>query len=146
VLASNLVLRNNELHTVRVIRVGDRVLENDNRPDDVVLDEDLVLLGLVLLVHEVARVPNHRLGPDRLPARGHPGKLSALVVDDLVDLLVEHVGPAVDSREAGEALGQLAEAVERVDVRRFAVPRHRRRVQHNTFVRLTCRAGQVAAR
>lgn len=43
------------------------------------------------------------------------------LVQDLVDVGVEHVGAAIDSRQAGEALGELAETVERVDVGGLAV-------------------------
>lgn len=45
----------------------------------------------------------------------------AVLHDDLVDGLVQHVRPAVDGRQSGETLRQLSQAVHRVQVGGFAV-------------------------
>jgi hypothetical protein len=42
--------------------------------------------------------------------------------EHLVDRVVQHEGAAVDGAQAREALGQPAQAVDRVDVRRLGVP------------------------
>lgn len=123
VLAADLVLGNDDLARVAVVRAGERVLEDADGPEHVADDLDLV--------GEVRRVAEDHLGA-RLEAHlldARHGGLDAhglvALVQHLVDVGVEHVGAAIDGRQAGEALGQLAEAVERVDVGRLAVPGHR---------------------
>lgn len=61
---------------------------------------------------------------------------AGLVVDKAADGGVEHVGPAVDGREARKALGELAEAVEGVDVRGLRVAGERLKVQLRLVDRL----------
>lgn len=91
------------------------------------------------LVGEVRRVTEDGLGlclEFHLVGARHGGldaDSPVFLVEDLVDLGVEHVGAAVDGREAGEALGQLAEAVERIDVRGLAVAGDRVAVEANAL-------------
>lgn len=128
-LAADLVLRDNELDAVAVVRVGDRVLEEADRAHDLALEEDLVFArALAARLDKVARVADDLLRLDRLAAALDADKLALVVVNDLLDRLVEHVRAAVDGGQAREALRQLAQAVQRVNVRRLAVPRHRGRV------------------
>lgn len=91
------------------------------------------------LAREVRGVTEDGLGASlklHLLNAGHGGLdadgLVALV-NQLVDVGVEHVGAAVDGRQAGKALGELAETVERVDVRRLAVASDRVAVHANAL-------------
>ena len=123
VLAANLVLGNDDLARVGVVGAGNGVLEDADGPEHVA--DDLDLVGEVRGVaedHLGARLEAHLL--DARHGGLDTNDLIALV-QHLVDVGVEHVGAAVDGRQAREALRQLAEAVERVDVRRLAVPGHR---------------------
>ncbi len=131
-LAADLRLRDDELQRVAVVRAGDGMGEDADRLEQLAHDADFVrevrrvgddLLGLGRKLHALALVATllHR-GPD-------PARLAALVVQDLLDGGVEHVRAAVDGRQPGEALRQLAQPVQRVDVRRLAVARHRVDVQ-----------------
>ena len=104
------------------------MLEDADGAQDVADDADLV--------GEVARVADDELGARlklHLGVDAAHGGLDThglvALVDDLLDVGVEHVGAAVDGAEAGEALGQLAQAVERVDVGRLAVAGHAVAVQ-----------------
>lgn len=48
----------------------------------------------------------------------------AVVIEHLVDVGVQHVGTAVDCRQTSEALGELTQTVQGVDVWRLAVAGH----------------------
>lgn len=106
--------------------------------------------GDLNLVGEVRRVAKNHLGLGLelhlgLDA-GHggldTGGLAALV-QDLVDLGVKHVRATVYGRQTSETLGQLAETVQRVDVRRLSVPGYRVSVHPNTVDSLGSLAGLV---
>lgn len=95
------------------------MLEDADSPENMTND-----LGLA---REVGRVAEDHLGLGlelHLLDTSHGGldanSLAALL-KNLVNVGVEHVSAAIDGREAGKTLGQLAKTVERVDVRRFSV-------------------------
>ena len=91
-------------------------------PDDVRLAREIARIGEDLLrlgreLHALAFfAPLLHRRPDAADF--------APFVQHLVDVRVEHVRAAVDGAQAGEALRQLAEAVQGVDVRGFAVAGH----------------------
>lgn len=127
VLSAHLVLRNDELHRVRVVRVGDGVLEDADGTHHLACLAYLVLASDT--VAEVARIADHNIGFDGLITAADADKLAGLLVDyDLIDGLVEHIGAAVDGRETRKRLGKLTKTVERVDVGRFSVACHGRGV------------------
>lgn len=126
VLATNLGLGDDELDRVAVVGLVDGVVENADGLDEVADDlglvgevggvcKDLAALGLEL--HAVT------LLAALLHSRTNAGNLAVLVFH-LVNVGVEHVCSAVNGRETGETLGQLAQAVQRVDVRRLSVASH----------------------
>lgn len=86
----------------------------------------------------------HLLGLDGLITTSHADKLAIRIGDDLVDLLVEHVGSTVDGAQTSKGLGQLAETVQRVDVRGLAVSGHRLSVQDDTVDGISGGLGDVA--
>lgn len=126
VLAADLRLRDDQLHRVAVVRLVDRVVEDADGFDQVSdhlglvrevggVRDDLAALGLEL--HAVAL----------LLAVFHGGTDAgnlAVLVFDFVDVGVEHVRAAVDGGQTGEALRQLAQTVQGVDVRRLSVTGH----------------------
>ena len=115
VLALELRGGDDDLERLGVVRVGDRVVEEADGPRDLARQRALVVLL------EVGRVAEDEGGlGDLRVALDAPG-LAVGVEEDLVDGPVEHEGAAVDGAEAGEALGQAAEAVHGVDVGRLAV-------------------------
>lgn len=120
VLAADLRLGNDELGGVAVVGTSQGVRQDADGADDVADNLGLAdevrgvtkdHLGLGLELH-LLNASHGSLDTDGLGA----------LVQDLVDVGVEHVGAAIDSRQAGEALGELAETVERVDVGGLAVP------------------------
>lgn len=130
-LASNLGLGDDQLHRVAAVGLIDGVVQNADGLEQVSGDLRLAwevgrisddLLGLGLKLHGLGLVITVLHG--RLDA----GNL-AILVKHLVNVGVQHVGTAVDGRQTSEALGQLAETVERVDVRRFSVACHRVDIQ-----------------
>lgn len=134
-----MVLGDDDLSAVRVVGTRDGVLQDADRAYDLTLLDDPHLTALRRLARaEVAGVADDLLRLDGLVAAAHADELAVRVRDDLVDRLVQHVGAAVDGAETGEGLGQLAETVERVDVRRLAVAGHGRCVQNDTLVRRPC--------
>lgn len=133
VLASNLGLGNDQLHRVAAVGLIDRVVQNTDSLEQV--------SGHLGLVREVRRIGDDLLGLGLklhglglvitvLHGRLDTGNL-AVLVKHLVDVGVQHVGTAVDGRQTSETLGQLAEAVERVDVWGFSVACHRVDIQAN---------------
>ena len=131
ILSSDLVLRNDDLSGIRVIRSGNRMLEDTDRPDDLLLfdNPNLAVLALVTSRAKVARITNDHLGLDRLALARHANEFTVLVRHDLLDRLGEHVGAAVYSGQSCEGLRELAEPVHGVDVGRLAVSSHGRGVE-----------------
>lgn len=132
VLASDLGLGNDELCRVGIAGAGQGVLQHADGLQD--MADNLDLLG------EVAGVTKDELGLGlelHLGLNAAHGGLDtnglAALVQNLVDGGVEHVGTSVDGRQTGEALGQLAETVERVDVGGLSVASHRVSVEADTL-------------
>lgn len=132
VLPADLGLRNDQLGGVGVVGSSQGVLEHADSAQHVAGNLDLVgevrwvsedHLGLGLELH---------LGLNA----GHGGLdagSDAILVQHLVDAGVQHVGTAVNGGQTGEALGQLAESVEGVDVWGLSVPGNRVAVQADTL-------------
>jgi hypothetical protein len=119
VLPSHLILRDDDLRRIRIVRPRYRVFQNTDRPNHLASLNHLQRSPSfqILTRTKVAGVTNHLFRPDRLPSTGHACKHTGSGIDiDGLDLLVEHVCPAVDCRETGEGLRELAETVEGVDV------------------------------
>ena len=108
-LPPRLLLRDDDLDTVRVGYVGNWVAQDADGADH--------LSDPANLAREVARVSNHELRLCRLALGRHAARLARLVVHHLRVGLGEHVRTSVHGGETREPLGQLAEAVEGVDVR-----------------------------
>lgn len=132
VLPADLGLRNDQLGGVGVVGSNQGVLEHADSTQHVARDLDLVgEVGWVAEDHLGLGLELHlglNTGHGGLDARG-----DAVLVQHLIDAGVQHVGTAVDGGQTGEALGQLAESVERVDVWGFAVPSNRVAVQADTL-------------
>ena len=94
---ANLVLWNDDLRAVRIVRTRDRVLEEANGTDDLALLDyaNLASLGR-LACAEVARVTDDLLGLDGLVAAADTNELAIAIGDDLVDGLVQHICTTVD--------------------------------------------------
>ena len=89
-----------------------------------------VTVDLLTLGNLVARLYPNNLGISKFEIEAlHTSDHLAALHDDLVNLLVQHVGAPVDGGEPGEALGQLPQSVQRVEVGGLAVPGQGLRVQ-----------------
>ena len=96
VLPANLVLGDDDLAAVRIVRARDRVLENANGANNLaLLNYTELALGL-LAGAEVARVTDDLLGLDGLVAAADTNELAIGIGDDLVDGLVQHICTTVD--------------------------------------------------
>lgn len=145
-LASNLGLGNDQLQRVTAIGLVDGVLQDTDGLEQVAGDLDLV--------GEVGRIGDNLLGLGlELHGRGlvvailhgglDTGDLATFVIQDLIDVGVQHVSTTVDGRKTSKALGELAQAVQRVDVRRLAVAGHGVDVEADTVDSLDGGAGLV---
>jgi hypothetical protein len=140
-----LVLRDDNLARVRVLGARNRVLEQADRSNDLAFLNDAHLATFEFLARaKVARVTNDLLGLDRLVAAANANELSISISDNLMNGLVEHVSPTIDGRETGERLGKFTKAVERVNVRGFAISRHGGGVKDDAIVGWARRLGDVA--
>jgi len=100
---SDLVLGDNDLTTVRVVRSRDGVFEETNCSNDFALLKDPYLSTLGFLAGtEVGRIADDHLGLDSFLPRTDTDEHAIIVSDNFIDRLVEHVGTAVDGRETGE--------------------------------------------
>jgi len=126
-LPSNLRLGNDQLQRVAAVRLVDGVFQDTDSLDQVSADPNLAgevgrigdnLLGLGLELHGLGLVITVLHGS--LDA----GDLAAVIVEHLVDVGVQHVGATVDGRQTSETLGELTQAVERIDIGRLAVSGH----------------------
>lgn len=89
-LAANLLLGQDDLAALRVVGVGDGVVEEADRAHDVA--------HLADLGGEVRGITDDELAPGDLALRLDADDLAALH-DDLLDRLVQHVGTAVNGAE-----------------------------------------------
>jgi hypothetical protein len=141
----DLVLRNDDLHAVSVVGTRNGMLEETYSSDDSALLDDADLATLRgRRSAKVARIANDLLSLDGLSATSHPYKLAIRICDDLIDGFVEHVRAAVDGAQASKGLRKLAEAVERIDVRRLAVASHRGSVEDDAFISRPCGFSNIA--
>mmetsp|Transcript_21882 Transcript_21882/g.62364 ORF Transcript_21882/g.62364 Transcript_21882/m.62364 type:complete len:422 (+) Transcript_21882:43-1308(+) len=115
--ASHLRSRDDDLNGLGVVGVRHWMVEKADASDDAAGWADLVL-------GEVGRVPDDHLGGRHLVS-GLDTVCLAVLHEDLVNILVEHEGSSVDGADAGEALWESAQAVDRVDVRGSSVPLQR---------------------
>ena len=111
---ANLGLGDDKLERVTVVRLVDGVVQDADCAEKVSNNSGLS--------REVRRVRNDLLN---LGGEGHSvawlalflhsgvdtGNLAILIIHDLVDVGVEHVGAAVDSRKTGESLWKLAKTI-----------------------------------
>ena len=93
---SNLVLRDNDLGTVRVLGARDLVLEDTDGADDLAGLNDANLALVLLASTKVAGVADDLLGLDGFVAAADSDELALAVGDDLVDGLVQHICTTVD--------------------------------------------------
>lgn len=100
----DLVLRNDDLARVTVLRAGDRMLQDTDSPDDLALRLDPCLTATGTTRAEVAWISDDLFGLDCLSSTGHANKFTVSIGDDLRDLLVKHVGSTIDGTETGEGL------------------------------------------
>ena len=132
---SNLVLGDNNLTAVRVVRSGDGMVEETNRPDSPALfdDTDLSTIGF-LAGTKVGRIANDLLSLDCFSPRADADKLAVIIGDNLVDRFFEHVGTAVDGGQTSEGLREFPKSIERVDVGRLAITSHGGGIHDDTVV------------
>lgn len=130
----DLVLGDDDLDRVDVLGVGDGVVEDADDADD--------LSGRLDLVGKVRGVTDDEAGLGNLLTRAHSSK-HAVLVDDLVDGLVEHVSSSVDGTQTGKGLGELTESVEWVDVGRLGIAGQRLKVETDAKEGLESRTLEV---
>ena len=131
-----MILGDDNLDTVCIIRAGYRVLENTDGTDNFAFLDDAHLAAVFDLARtEVARITNNLLSLDGLLTAPDADELAIGVKNNFIYGLVEHVGAAVDGAQTREGLWQLAETVEGVDVGGLAVARHGGGVENDALVR-----------
>ena len=131
VLAADLRLRNDELSGIAIVRARQGVLQDANRPQNVADN-----LGLAWEVRGIGN-DHASLGLELHLVHTRHGSLNAnglvTIVLELINMRVKHVRASINGRQTGEALGQLAETVERVDVRGLSVAGDRVAVELDTL-------------
>mmetsp|Transcript_45852 Transcript_45852/g.121184 ORF Transcript_45852/g.121184 Transcript_45852/m.121184 type:complete len:278 (-) Transcript_45852:212-1045(-) len=118
VLATDLGSRNDDLRRFGIVRVGDGMIEQTNATDD---DPR----RLYLFRRKVGGIANDHIGLGHLITCLDTVSLSAFVEQDLVNVLIQHEGSAVNGADSRKTFGQSAEAVDGIDVGRGTVARKR---------------------
>lgn len=119
VLSADLRLWDDQLRRVAVVGASERVVQDTDGLQEVAHHSNFPL--------EVRRIgenlfrPGGELHPLTLIASFLHGGLDPdgfiSVVEDLVNVRIQHVRPTVDGRETGKSLRELSQTVQRVDVR-----------------------------
>lgn len=119
-LAIDLVLRYDDLSGQRIAGVWDRMVQQANATNH--------LCGLFDSLFDVGWVAEHlfAFGYDTATLDADDG---GAVKNDFVNRSVQHVRATIDGAKPGEPLGQLAKAVQRIQVRALAVASQRVAVQ-----------------
>lgn len=100
--------------------MGNRVVDDADASED--FPDQLKFRLLQLALDDIGRVADDHLALGNLGAAPDTANLLVLIVEDLVDVGIEHEGSAVDGAHSGEAFWDSAEPVDRVDKGRIAVP------------------------
>ena len=102
----NLILRDDDLTTIRVFRSGDGVVEETDCANDLAFldNPDLSALGC-LAGTEVGRIADDLLGFDDFVSRTDAHEHAFFVGHDFVNGFIEHISTAVDGGETCEGLG-----------------------------------------
>lgn len=109
-LPVDLILGNDDLYAVGIVCTRNRMLEDADCADDLAVLYDAELSALTAGA-KVARVTDDLLGLDSLVPAAHADKFTIAIGNDLIYLLVEHVGASIDGGEARKCLRELAEAI-----------------------------------
>lgn len=96
---------NYDLHTCRVTRVWDWVVQNANCSNYLPFWNKSVLGG-------IARVANHNWSTGCLVSASYSTNFSTSVESDFVNLGVQHVGSSMDSAKSTECLGQSTKTID----------------------------------
>jgi len=91
VSSTDLVLWDNELHGIRVIRVGNRMFQNTNGTND--FANSMNLAGEIRGIANDDRCLGYFIS-------GTNANGNSIFIDDLVNLLIQHVSSPKDSRES----------------------------------------------
>ena len=102
-LPLDLILRNDYLDTVCVVRTRNRVLEDANCADDLAVLYDAELTALAAGA-EVTRVTNDLFGLDSFGSAAYTDKATITVGNDLINWFIEHVSAAINGGETRECL------------------------------------------
>lgn len=142
VSAPDLVLGNDDLTTIGVIGARNGVLQKANSSHYLTLFDDskFAILG----ISEITWITDNLLGFDSFTVTGYPDEFSISIGNDGINGFIEHVGTAIYGTQTGKRLWKLAEPIEWVDIRRFAVSGHRGSIQDNSIIGWACGFGDVA--
>ena len=109
VLTADLRAGDDDLGRLLIIGVGDGVVEEADAPNDLTGGSDGIL-------GEVRGITDDHLGLGHFIARLDAVRNAVGILEDFIDVAVQHEGSTVDSAETGEALRQTAKTVQGVDV------------------------------
>ena len=110
ILTADLRARDNDLGRLLIIGVGNRVVEETDAPNDLTGGSDRIL-------GEVRGITDDHLGLGHFIARLDAVRNAVGILEDFINVTVQHKGSTMDSAETREALGQTAKTVQGVDVR-----------------------------
>ena len=99
----DLILRDDNLNTIGVVRPRDRVFENTDGTDDLPVLDDANFPAL-LVITKVTWITNDLFGLHGFGSASHTNKFTIRVRDDFVDWFIEHISATVDSGEACKRL------------------------------------------
>lgn len=111
-------MRDDDLDGGHVVGARKRLVEDADSTDDLANLFDEVLIASLVHVRWIA---NDKLALSDLLTRLNTAHATLVVVEDLIDVLVEHEGTSLDRTHSREAFWDTTETIDGVDERRVTV-------------------------
>jgi len=125
-LSIHLSLRNDHLERGDILGVGDGVIQDTDASDDLASGLDLLL---VTSLQHVRRMANDSFALSGIGAASDTANLATLVINDLLNVLIQHESTTMDGAHSGETFGDTTQTVDGVQEGRVTISAMRVHVQ-----------------
>mmetsp|Transcript_17757 Transcript_17757/g.41135 ORF Transcript_17757/g.41135 Transcript_17757/m.41135 type:complete len:365 (+) Transcript_17757:145-1239(+) len=109
VFAAHLWTGDDNLHRLGIGRVGNGMVENANASNK-------HARGLDLFSREIRRISNDHACLGHLLACLDTSCLALIIINNLINILIQHIGTSVNGTDTRESLGKTSQSVDRINV------------------------------
>mmetsp|Transcript_12560 Transcript_12560/g.26498 ORF Transcript_12560/g.26498 Transcript_12560/m.26498 type:complete len:351 (-) Transcript_12560:526-1578(-) len=114
--AVHLRTRDDDLDTLHISAVWDGMIQKADASNNLASCPDL-------LFGKVRRIADNKLSPSHFISTLHPHGFSFVIVDDFIDITIEHEGTSVNGAKTRKTFRESSKAIDRVDVRASSISR-----------------------